>query len=160
MKKCPPRSVKLVLSPANRAKMLAKLPAPVAAEIKQAEKKQALDASRKDRRAAAHKLLSLLRERFPAAFRVPRPPLAIGIHRQILEVAGPEIDRHELGRFLKWWCSRHDYLNALAHGEARVNLDGSAAGAPTEEQQLQAARRLKGPLWGDEWLARIKARQV
>jgi hypothetical protein len=40
---------------------------------------------------------ALLREVFPEVFRVPRPPLAIGIHREILEVAGAEVSRQQLG---------------------------------------------------------------
>lgn len=43
---------------------------------------------------------ALLREVFPEVFRVPRPPLAIGIHREILDVAGAEVSRQQLGWFL------------------------------------------------------------
>jgi hypothetical protein len=43
---------------------------------------------------------ALLREVFLEVFRVPRPPLAIGIHREILEVAGAEVSRQQLGWFL------------------------------------------------------------
>jgi sRNA-binding protein len=82
---------------------------------------------------------------FPAAFRgPPRPPLAVGIHQQILGVAGNDIDAYQLRGLLKWWCSRWDYRDAVAHGEMRVNLDGSPAGVPSEDQQLHAARQLKG----------------
>jgi sRNA-binding protein len=118
--------------------------------------------------AAQRRLERLCGDRFPLAFRgPPRPPLAIGIFNQILDTfVGknvppssekllqtaitangngknlPPIDRYDLGRFLKWWCSRPDYLDAIAHREPRLNLDGSPAGVPTPEQQRDAARRL------------------
>jgi sRNA-binding protein len=73
---------------------------------------------------------------------------------------GPiDIDRYELSRFLKWWCSRPDYRDAIACGETRVNLDGSDAGLPTPEQQEHAARQVYGAR-ADKFLARIRARQT
>jgi len=131
---------KLVLSPDNRAAAIKRPPAPVVAEITQAEQKQEWRAA-----APRAKIETMLRERFPAAFRgPPRPPLATGIHKAILDGAGTDIDRHKLGRSLKWWCSRWDYLDAAAHGEMRGNLDGSPAGVPSEPEQQHAARQLYG----------------
>jgi ProQ/FINO family len=154
----PARTRKLVLSPANRAKVLAKLPAPIATEIKHAEQMDAVRIQKQERLAAQHKLEALLRECFPAAFHgPPRQPLAIGIHAQILDVAGGEIDRHELARFMRWWCTRYDYLDAIAHGEMRVNLVGEPAGVPSQDEQEHAARRLFGP-WADRVMAKIAAR--
>ena len=103
---------------------------------------------------------ALLRVCFPEAFRVPRPPLAIGIDKQVLDVAGADIDRKTLTCVLRFWVSRPDYLDAVAHGEPRVNLDGSAAGIPTEEQQRSAACRVYGKRRAPAILARIAARRA
>jgi hypothetical protein len=109
--------------------------------------------------AVRQKIEALLRERFPAAFcGPPRVPLAIGIHRQILDVVGSDISKEELGSFLGWWTLRWDYLDAIAHGEMRRNLDGSLADAPAAEEQRSAAKVVYG-LRADEVLARIEAQR-
>jgi sRNA-binding protein len=100
---------------------------------------------REQQRRARERLWPLLNEVFPEAFRVPAVPLAIGIHHQILEVAGDSIDPAELSAFLRYWVSRWSYLQAVKRGEPRRNLDGSLAGLPTIEQRNDAARRL----WGE-----------
>ena len=96
-------------------------------------------------RAARDKLWPLLREVFGEVFKLPPVPLAVGIHRQILDVAGDEIDAAELSRFLRYWCSRWSYLVAVWRGEPCRNLDGSPAGAPTLEQRNAAGRQVMGP---------------
>jgi hypothetical protein len=110
-----------------------------------------------EREAALRRVEALLRERWPAVFCVPRPPLALGIHRQILEGAGADIDEAELGRFLRWWTLRWDYLDAVAHGEPRRNLDGSPAEVPTPDQQCSAAIAVYGQARGAVRLAKIRA---
>jgi hypothetical protein len=154
---------KLVLSAANRAKVAHKLPPSVVVETRPAEPKEpAPDEIGGDRQAAVLKLEALLRERFPAVFCAsPRVPLAVGIFRQIREVAGDEIDPKGLGRFMQWWTSRWDYVAAIARGEMRRNLDGSSAAAPSEDQQQDAARKLDaarerfGP-----WVDKVAAHHV
>ena len=101
---------------------------------------------------------AMLRERWPVAFCVPRLPLAIGIREQILDVAGTEVDAKALGLFLAWWVARSDYLDAIAHGEARRNLDGSPAGEPDEAQRRQAAGEVYGHR-AEAVLGRIEARR-
>jgi hypothetical protein len=92
--------MKLVLSPAQRAKALGKLPAPIAAEIKQAERQEAQKEKQQEAQQAAQalavarreKIEALLQEWFPNAFcGPPRVPLAIGIHKRILDVAADDI---------------------------------------------------------------------
>jgi sRNA-binding protein len=100
---------------------------------------------------------ALLRERFPEVFRTPRPPLAIGVYEQIL-VAGGDIDVAALKGFLRCWVRKYDYLDAVAHGEARLNLDGTAAGRPSADQQRCAATRVYGAGRGAVVLARLAAR--
>jgi sRNA-binding protein len=52
---------------------------------------------------------------------------------------------------------RSDYLDAIAHGEPRRNLDGSPAGEPDEAQRRQAAGEVYGAR-AEQVLARIAAR--
>jgi hypothetical protein len=110
---------------------------------------------------------AMLRERWPVVFCVPRVPLAIGVRERILEAAGDApcsgqgqaIDPMALGRFLHWWCNRPDYLDAVAYGELRRNLDGSPAGEPDEPQRREAARQVYGAR-AEAVLARIAARRA
>jgi hypothetical protein len=53
--------------------------------------------------------------------------------------------------------SRYDYRDAVAHGEPRLNLDGSPAGVPSEDEQQHAARQVYGP-WADKFLAKCATR--
>ena len=92
------------------------------------------------------------------AFCVPRPPLAVGIRQAIIELAGDAVDSAQLGRFLSWWTQQSDYLDAIAHGEPRRNLDGSPAGEPDEAQRRQAAGEVYGAR-AEQVLARIAARR-
>lgn len=108
-------------------------------------KKQRLVAERREQqRIARERLWPLLSEVFPEVFCLPPVPLAIGIHNQILEVAGDSIDPAELGAFMQYWTTRWSYLMAVGRGEPRRNLDGSIAGSPTIEQRNDAAKKLWG----------------
>lgn len=111
------------------------------------------------RLAAVRAVEALLRSRWPVVFCVPRVPLAIGIHKQVLELAGAAIDPVALGLFMHWWVRKWDYLDAVAHGEARRNLDGSPAGEPDEPQRREAARQVYG-VRAEAVLVRIAARRV
>jgi hypothetical protein len=158
---------KLSLSPAARVAALQRLPAPIVAEIAQAEQAKAERIRKQELSLRRDKLEAVLRERWPLAFRIPRPPLAIGVFDRILEDADERLSvtvtkspgrrRFELAHFMKWWCSRPDYLDAVAHREVRVNLDGSEVGMPTPEQQEFAAERLWGPR-AEAMLAKIRGR--
>jgi sRNA-binding protein len=119
--------------------------------------KPELDPEKAARPAAVRQVEALLRARWPVVFCVPRVPLAIGIHKRVLEVAGDAIDPVALGRFMHWWVRKWDYLDAIAHGEARRNLDGSPAGEPDEPQRREAARQVYGAR-AEVVLARIAAR--
>jgi hypothetical protein len=114
-------------------------------ETKGSEKQIRIAQRREQERIAREHLWPLLSKVFPEVFRLPAVPLAIGIHNQILDVAGDSIDPRELSTFLRYWVSRWSYLQAVWRGEPRLNLDGSVAGSPTIEQRNDAARRL----WGD-----------
>ena len=85
-------------------------------------------------------ILSDWRRRWPAAFTRP-VPLAIGISRHIQEVLrteGETIDRKMIGMALHRWTTQGAYLYAVARGEMRRNLDGSAAGVPEEGARQHA----------------------
>jgi sRNA-binding protein len=60
---------------------------------------------------------------------------------------------------MHWWVRKWDYLDAIAHGEVRRNLDGSATGEPDEPQRREAARQVYGPR-AEVVLARIAARRA
>lgn len=92
------------------------------------------------------KLRGTLVERYPLVF-VARDqgtmkPLAIGIDVKIRE-QNPDIDPNTLRQFLKKYVHKPRYLKALLDGDSRVNLDGSAASEPTQEQIARAKGELK-----------------
>ena len=59
---------------------------------------------------------------FPAAFTLPAVPLAVGIHRQVLEVSGDDLDPGELLQFLRYWTSRGGYRVAIQRGDPGATL--------------------------------------
>jgi hypothetical protein len=161
---------KLVLSAAQRAAAAARLnppavaeaPAPVpkaatsTGEQRAAEEQQAVEAQaaaevgakaarqqiEQRRLAAVRQVEAIFCERFPAVFCLPRVPLAIGIHRQIRARVGNEVTTRPLSAILAWWTKQPDYLEALARGEMRRNLDGYPAVEPNEVARQRAAKRL------------------
>jgi hypothetical protein len=152
----PPAKAKAEVAPTPIAIANAVAPTAAASQAKRRRKSRAREPGDP---AVRQKIEALLRERFPAVFcGPPRVPLAIGIHRQILDVVGSDISKEELGSFLGWWTLRWDYLDAIAHGEMRRNLDGSLADAPAAEEQRSAAKVVYG-LRADEVLARIEAQR-
>jgi sRNA-binding protein len=122
----------------------------VPTEPKGSEKQIRIAQRREQQRIARDHLWPLLSKVFPEVFSLPAVPLAIGIHKQILDIAGDSIDATELGAFMRYWVRRWSYLMAVWRGEPRRNLDGSVAGSPTIDQRNDAARKL----WGD------RARQI
>jgi len=104
------------------------------------------------KRAAMRAMERRLISEYGAVFDPAAPkPLAIGIHRDVVRATGATgvIVRLVLGA----WTSRPAYLAALVAGAARFGLDGSVAGAVTEEQaaiaraaaERRAARRASEP---------------
>jgi ProP effector len=68
-------------------------------------------------------------------------PLALGTTRSLIEQV-PDIPPWELRAFIRFWCSRRRYLEAVARGGARFDLDGKAAGEVSEPHQVYAFRQL------------------
>src|ERR1700761_6449280 len=122
----------------------------VPAETRGSEKQIRIAQCREQQRIARDHLWPLLSKVFPEVFSLPAVPLAIGIHKQILDIAGDSIDATDVGAFMRYWVRRWSYLMAVWRGEPRRNLDGSVAGSPTIDQRNDAGRKL----WGD------RARQI
>lgn len=92
------------------------------------------------RKAAVLATVTLLAERFPAAFFTfegQRRPLKIGIAADICE-AVPEINKEHLQWALARYCMSPGYLRSLTSGAARVDLAGDAAGIVTPEAAAKA----------------------
>lgn len=96
--------------------------------------------------ADAEAAIALLAELFPRAFvvfEIRRKPLKIGIYNDILAKTNGAITPRELALALRFYCHNAGYLQAVARGEARVDLDGNSVGVVSAEQSAQAATELK-----------------
>lgn len=141
----------LTLSPAVREAAAARLAAagrlvrPSAPEPAQpvAASPQKLSAG-ESHQARALALLADLRERYPAAFRTPPVPLAIGTDHALREaLSGSGYGDEVRSTALAIWCSQPEYHRAVAAGGPRYALDGTVAGEVSESQAEHARRRLE-----------------
>jgi sRNA-binding protein len=69
-------------------------------------------------------------------------PLRLGIHHDIYALLEDEFAPAEISDFLGSHCRRHGYLDSVARGYPRVDLDGSVAGAPADEERASALKVL------------------
>lgn len=69
-------------------------------------------------------------------------PLAIGIHKQLME-RKPELNKNKLRLALHSHTASNRYLKALTEGAQRLDLDGQPAGVVTAEQQEVAVKTLR-----------------
>jgi len=85
-----------------------------------------------------------LLERLQGEFAVFRDyqPLAIGIHKQLLERI-PDLDKNKMRVALHSHTASTRYLKALTEGAPRLDLDGQPAGVVTAEQQEVAVQTLR-----------------
>ncbi len=81
------------------------------------------------------------RRRWPAAFTTP-VPLAIGADK-LIRAEMPELTAMHFREVLGAWMYSVAYLRAVAAGVERINLDGTPAGVPDEEQRARAVEELK-----------------
>ncbi|MEW6678256.1 MAG: ProQ/FinO family protein [Pseudomonadota bacterium] len=88
-----------------------------------------------------------LLERLQAEFAVFRDykPLAIGIHKQLMERL-PDLDKNKMRVALHSHTASTRYLKALTEGAPRLDLDGQPAGEVTAEQQSVAVQTLRDRL--------------
>src|SRR6516162_9886622 len=92
------------------------------------------------RKAAVLATVTLLADRFPAAFFTVegrRRPLKIGIAADICE-AVPDINKEHLQWALARYCMSPGYLRSLTTGAMRVGLSGDVAGDVTAEAATKA----------------------
>lgn len=85
-------------------------------------------------------LLEQLHAEFPV-FRDCKP-LAIGIHKQLME-RRPDLDKNKVRAALHGHTASGRYLKALVEGAPRLDLDGQPSGAVTAEQQEVAVKTLR-----------------
>jgi sRNA-binding protein len=69
-------------------------------------------------------------------------PLAIGIHKPLVELMAGKLNEGEIAGSLSYHVRRWRYLEAIVRGEPRRDLNGAETGFPTEEQQAHAPREL------------------
>jgi ProP effector len=88
-----------------------------------------------------------LLEQLQAEFAVFRDckPLAIGIHKQLME-RKPDLDKNKVRVALHSHTASTRYLKALTEGAPRIDLDGQTAGEVTAEQQTVAVQTLRDRL--------------
>lgn len=102
---------------------------------------QAGEAEAKARaKAEMNALVARLRDLAPLVFGADVVPLKIGIHRDIPVRLVGEADKATIGRFLRRWTRRTDYLRAIAAGNMRRDLRNNPTGEPTLGQRAEAAR--------------------
>jgi hypothetical protein len=89
--------------------------------------------------AAPAKLEALLRELAPAVFSDQPPPLAIGIDAALIALLAGEVDALTIGRFLRDWTRRTAYLESVARGDVRRDLDGHPVDTPDDRARCFAA---------------------
>jgi len=78
----------------------------------------------------------------PPVFQSIRPrPLAIGISEALRE-RFPAADAKALGRWLARWCTSWQYLENVADGGKRVDLDGNDLDEVTPSQRDHASHQL------------------
>ena len=83
-------------------------------------------------------LLQYLRQTYPKCFTLPHSPLAIAIHRQLLEQESAKenspLSKTLIAKILRIYTCHYKYKKSLIVGANRVNLDGTIASQVTENQ--------------------------
>jgi len=102
-------------------------------------------ASKRQRQALA--TLEIMHVRWPKAFPPPGSrarlhPVAIGIHAQIA-AAAPDLTARRIDLALRAWTGRLSYLEALAKGRPRVDIDGRPVAQTTDAERDAARERLR-----------------
>lgn len=88
--------------------------------------------------------IGLLQKHYPLAFPkrpLPKVPLKIGIHKDLLEQAEKlGLSQNEIRAAIKKWCKGKRYSECLVAGAARLDLQGLEAGQVSKEEAAQAER--------------------
>lgn len=101
---------------------------------------EAMTSSNSKPRGPRNEVLETLSATF-AVFQDYRP-LAIGIHKAILE-RHPDIDLQQLRLAMRKHTSSMRYLKVITQSDTRFDLDGNLAGEITAEQKKQALDTLR-----------------
>jgi len=83
-----------------------------------------------------------LKALFPGLFANPPKPLKLRIQADIQERAPGQFTKQQLSAFLRRYTGSHGYLNALARGTHRFDLDGNAGDELSAEHRQAAADEL------------------
>jgi hypothetical protein len=102
-------------------------------------------ASKRQRQALA--TLAIMHARWPRAFPPPGSrarlqPVAVGIHAQIA-AAAPDLTARRIDLALRAWTGRLSYLEALAKGRPRVDINGCVVAQTTDAERADARERLR-----------------
>jgi ProQ/FINO family len=130
-----PRAAKAELAPVKAA-------APPAKPAQSGLSRQAVHAIHRQQ---TEIVIADLRRLFPVVFCDPPVPFAIGFREQIRAATRTIISDRALRRAIGWWIDQAAYQQALAAGQIRHNLDGSASDCPTAQQIALARERLGMP---------------
>lgn len=78
-----------------------------------------------------------LKDRFPSAFPATKEirPLAVGIREALIDCGYQE---DQVGAFLRWYCYRVPYHQAILKETCRVDLEGNPAGEVDEACRTRA----------------------
>lgn len=92
-------------------------------------------------------IIGQLQKQFPLAFPkkpLPKVPLKIGIHKDLLEQAETlGVSKNDLRAAVKKWCRGKRYSECLIAGAARIDLNGNEVGQVSKEEAAQAEQHLK-----------------
>jgi hypothetical protein len=81
------------------------------------------------------KIINYFRTKYPNCFSVPMKPLAIGLHKEMInkcEEIG--VSKTQIRRFCSAYCHRKVYKTILVVGAERVDLEGNVTSVVTEEE--------------------------
>jgi ProP effector len=102
---------------------------------------------RRPYREVAIETLSVLRERFPAAFADlndrRRQPLKVGIHADIV-AALPELDAAAIRCAMRFYVCGFRYQYSVVEGAARIDLNGNAVGIVSADEAEHARLTVQG----------------
>jgi sRNA-binding protein len=98
-----------------------------------------------DKKEAVLAIIDTLAEKWPNAFFTDptrRRPLKVGVHLDILE-ALPGVNKKTLSTALRFYARHLSYMQAVAEGQARVDLNGAEVGPVSERDREMAAAELR-----------------
>ncbi|WP_052691127.1 ProQ/FINO family protein [Rickettsia endosymbiont of Ixodes pacificus] len=99
-----------------------------------AEQQEAVQAKLTRWKKEYKQVLKLLQTKYPLCFAMKAKPLAIGIHKEIIDTEKENFSKQQIHRFFRRYCSDKRYKKLLVEGKQRFNLDGTPATLVTKEE--------------------------